>query len=235
MKIASIYRTCGLETGDLPKNEVRPNWFSKFDCFINYYNNIGNSGGISNFFVWDGDEMPLLKTMKQTIKKEDTIIKLNVKSNKESLIYCYNLAAELIDKFDAFYFVEDDYLHLPGACNVLIQGLKNFDLLSLYDHPDRYFQGHTDITNWCEKIFLTDFTHWRTAESTTGTVAMTSRAFKILQEDLFCFNVNDRPFYRYIFTHKGVRLVTPIPGYATHVNKYFMSPLVNWKELVTKC
>ena len=36
------------------------------------------------------------------------------------------------------YFVEDDYIHLPEARKVLLEGLERAHYVTLYNHPDKY-------------------------------------------------------------------------------------------------
>ena len=52
----------------------------------------------------------------------------------------FRLAVDLVTLHpaDIYYFVEDDRLHLPRQKSFLAAGLKCFDFVSLYDHPDKY-------------------------------------------------------------------------------------------------
>lgn len=78
---------------------------------------------------------------------------------------------------DNLYLLEDDYLHLPGSREAILEGLAIADYVTLYDHPDMYHPDgrgpnpfvHGDMPK-CS-IYLTAHTHWRSIVSTTFTFA----------------------------------------------------------------
>jgi hypothetical protein len=142
--------------------------------------------------------------------------------------------------YNFVYFVEDDYFHKENWDLYLIEGfkiLKKYNdwkstkggeyltpgIVSLYDHPDRYTRVD-DQTAGLESILLTDLSHWRTAESTTCTWGTTKETFNEIYEDILRFGIKDREFFRHLYTMYGLRLITPIPGVATHLHLPFISP-----------
>jgi hypothetical protein len=217
-----IYRACHLEQSSETYNVVRPQWFDKKKCFKSLYDEFGRKSKI--VVVWDGDAGLLLDYI--TGFKVD-IIERNYKSNKESLLYCYNLAEQF--KTDIF-FAEDDYLFLPGCREIMEEGIARFGIMTCYDSIDRYnFIGKTDLTFGQEHITIGSQCHFRTAESTTGSIGFSYEKYLRLKSDLIHFNVNDRPFYRHILT-KGFRLFSSIPGYMTHVNNDTFGALYDWEK-----
>jgi hypothetical protein len=129
------------------------------------------------------------------------------------------------------YFLEDDYLHIPGWANVLLDAFtRPFDYITLYDHPQHYIinePGHVVPTNLC---------HWREIPYTTNTFAA---KVKTLKEDL---EIHRKHSIGYEFTwdegkflelkEKGRTLVSAIPGYSTHCHANYLSPLVNWSQYI---
>ncbi len=221
-----IYRACGAEIDPKTFKEERPSWFDKKKCFDSLL--ASNHGQMDIYVIFDGDPNCDLATYFKS-KNIKEFINIDYRNNGLSLLSCYELATKL--DFDGVYFLEDDYLHTPDGVAVLSDGLKRFphNMLTLYDHPDRYTRDD-DLTRGRESVFLSDLAHWRTAESTTCTVAMTKELFTKIRRDMMMFTNSDRPMFRHLL-NKGVRLLTPIVGRSTHVNKHFMSPLVNWEKI----
>ncbi len=93
---------------------------------------------------------------------------------------------------DIVYLLEDDYVHLPGSKEMLIEGLEIADYVTLYDHPDKYrLAGAGGNTLNAKKlrrvrVYLSRTHHWRETDSTTMTFAC---RVKTLLED---FPVWDR-------------------------------------------
>lgn len=179
--------------------------------------------------------------------------KLHITSlgNSGSFWYAFNEAIKL-DKNSYIYFVEDDYLHKPNSQKVLIEGLQIADYVTLYDHPDKYVDGiNPRVKNGSEKskVFLTDSSHWKITNSTPMTFAS---QVKTLQKDglffkLFsiCLFKSDLPIlnkfgyrnctrsYRLFTSLKDLKnriLISSIPGYSTHTENSFLTPLTNWED-----
>ena len=231
MKLTVIYRACGSEMKQIKPE--RPSWFNKLNCWINFYHTFKDKDTEIRF-VYDGDESFLSDLVLEKYKdvKFHTLME---KDNKGSLLFCYQLASNLDS--DAFYFVEDDYLHAPDAARILKEGVFNLDLVTLYDHPDRYIAPTTDISFGHETILAGEYCHWRTAESTTCTVAMKKSFFEYIKNDLihYCKSgvnaPNDREFYRFIYKEKKRRLWTPMPGRSTHCISNLLSPYQAWDDI----
>ncbi len=127
------------------------------------------------------------------------------------------------------YFLEDDYLHRPGWVDILLEGFSTgADYVTLYDHNDKY----TSYPKLTSKIFATPSCHWRTTPSTTNTYAM---RLSTLQEHL--------PIHRKFSTgreitadhdkfcalaKKGAILISSMPGWSTHAEPKYASPITNW-------
>jgi len=145
----------------------------------------------------------------------------------ESIQDQYDLADKLTG--DWIYFCEDDYLHTPDAARVMVEGANKFEILSLYDHLDRYTRTD-DRTTGKETVALSHSCHWRTAESTCHTWACSRACWSKIRDIARKHGANDRSFF-YDLIDAGVRLWTPIPARSTHCMKGYMSPLVNWDEV----
>jgi len=108
--------------------------------------------------------------------------------NPGSFWKLYEIALAIAKDDDIFYFAEDDYLHLPESPSALEEGLKYFDYITLYDHPDKYNLNDMPINPYAKANKFSELTEivegttqwWRTSNSTTMTLAVTG---KILKED----------------------------------------------------
>ena len=139
---------------------------------------------------------------------------------------------------DAVYFVEGDYLHHPGAAQILIEGLElGADYVTLYDHPDKYFDGGNPLIEGdgeITKVYLTKSCHWKLTNSTTLTFAATVKTLKrdecILRKWTKPAHANDFELFMEL-GEQGKSLISPIPGYSTHGETKWLCPLVNWEAL----
>lgn len=214
--------------------EFRPPGFSKINCAESFFSCFGfyeTEEKRKLIIVHDGEEGELVqyfsnKNSMAIFKYE--LIKINERSNIGSLNFCLDYAKENVDT-EYIYFCEDDYLYHSYADFHMFDGLESFpdSIISLYDHPDRYTRSD-DIGD--VKVKLGRLGHWRTGESTTCTWATNTELFKkILYKPAKIAGLDDRGFFRSIYTQNGIRLHTPIPGYATHCHIPFLSPY--FKEL----
>lgn len=240
-----IYRTCGGEDtreqhkkprhykGEGPAPYERTEWFDKRVYFKSFAQELDENVKVT--VVYDGDA-PTLKDyiLKNWVEKKPQQFKFHqiyMRDNLASLRECYRLADE--DKeSEFFYFLEDDYLHRPGWLKVLKEGfnlLPQTSLITLYDHKDRYTRSD-DATQGQEHIKMSESTYWRTAESTTCTVAMRRILWEKVREVFIQGGLADREVFRFLIPY-GVRLWQPMPGFSTHDHILFMSPFVDWQEV----
>ena len=156
----------------------------------------------------------------------------------------FNLALDKAINWDddeIVYFVENDYLHKPNSLNVLKQGFTlGAPFVSLYDHPDKYLDPSKGGNPYCvggaedTRVYLTDSCHWKITNSTTMTFAAKVSTLKrrelILRKHTSDIHPNDFDMFLEL-RQQGELLITPLPGYATHGETAWLSPLTDWNEI----
>ncbi len=137
-----------------------------------------------------------------------------------------------LDPDTILYFLEDDYLHREGWVDVLLEGftIPEASYVTLFDHRDKY-----SLPVYCDlrsKLFHTSTCHWRTTPSTTNTYAM---RFQTLANHLQVhrqFSLGRRITADHdkflALGQQGAQLISPIPGWSTHVEAEFTSPCFEW-------
>jgi len=156
----------------------------------------------------------------------------------------FNLALDKALKWEddeIVYFVENDYLHKQGSPNILKEG---FDLgasfVSLYDHPDKYMDPRAGGNPYCEggaedtRVYLTNSCHWKITNSTTMTFASKVSILKQTEEILRKHTSGTHPndFHMFLELRENNHLlITPLPGYATHGETAWLTPLTKWNEI----
>lgn len=225
MKIDIIYRACGKEWFPNDVRSSRPEWFSKSKCYQSAWNMTQNDPStFSMHVIYDGNRTGFLDFIEGMRVADGAIYKVDYGTQYGSIEFQWDYADQLTG--DWIYFCEDDYLHTPDAARVILEGANKFDLLSLYDHLDRYTRND-DRTTGKETVALTASCHWRTAESTCCTYALSRKLWNEIKDVCRKHGPNDRSFF-YELIDKGIRLWTPMPGRATHCMKGYMSTLVDW-------
>jgi hypothetical protein len=167
-------------------------------------------------------------------------VRTNGGSSAAGFRIVFDEALKLSDD-EIVYFVEDDYLHVTNSRQVLLEGLERVNYVSLYDHLDKYmlpaYGGNPYIGDDAAeetKVFLTKHSHWKLTNSTTMTFATT---VKVLREDEEVWRKHStgicpRDFDAFIeLREKGRTLATPLPGYSTHCDVQYPSPLIDWETV----
>jgi len=185
--------------------------------------------------------------------RERNIISLESKlGNAGSFLRVLDYALEHFSGEDRIYFLEDDYLHLPSAPALLEEGLDIADYVTLYDHPDKYFNAADGGPNLfireggeLGRVLLTKSAHWKTTNSTTMTFAVKAKTlaedapvwkkFAIRDFDAFIFlQRHPRNVLEYLrqqfFRHPQRLLISSMPAASTHCELAFLAPLINWSE-----
>ena len=154
-----------------------------------------------------------------------------------------DIALELPDD-EIVYFLENDYLHRYNADKVLESAFDlEFDYVTLYDHPDKYLNPYEGGNPFCSnrsestRVYLGKHCHWKLTNSTTMTFAAKVKTLKQDASVLRKWTSGSHPHDFQMFTEltqRGRRLASPLPGYATHGETRWLSPLTNWKETLWK-
>ena len=156
----------------------------------------------------------------------------------------FNLAlneALTYDDDEIVYFIENDYLHKPNSQKIIEEGLSlGASFVSLYDHPDKYLDPKSGGNPYCgggaedTRVYLTESTHWKITNSTTMTFAAKVSTLKeneeILRHHTSGTHPNDFQMFMELRANNKL-LVTPIPGYATHGETAWLSPLTDWSKI----
>jgi hypothetical protein len=168
-----------------------------------------------------------------------------VRSNERSGGGTFRLAATYAMDLPAdeiVYLLEDDFLHRPNAMNVLVDGIEqDCSYVTLYDHPDKYINavhgGNPYVKNGGERtrLLLGKHSHWKVTGSTVMTFATLSGQ---LRKDWSVFlrhcpdrYTDDFRLFREL-SWRGRRLVSSVPGYATHCESVHLSPLYDWESMI---
>ncbi len=174
MKIHIFYSHYNISGTDY---KYRPQWFDYEKCFINLLKTIEGKN-IDLHLIMDG------KIEDNWIKKyNDKYISHEIVGGnmRDAGWQMFKIALDLnsIEDNDLIYFLENDYLHVDGWSDKVIDLYKTFDNLnyvSLYDHNDKYFLPmYEDLVS---KIFTSGTHHWRTTPSTCGSFIIPKYIFE---------------------------------------------------------
>ena len=231
MKI--IYRI-----SDTGYNKVKPDYIDNEKClknfcdvFYDYINDI--------HIIADNCSEPTIKMINKYIDPVN-IEKVSIGHGAGT----FNLALDKALKWEddeIVYFVENDYLHKQNSPTILEEGFNlGASFVALYDHPDKYMDPRSGGNPYCEggaedtRVYLTDSCHWKITNSTTMTLASKVSILKqtedILRKHTTGTHPNDFPMFIEL-REKDHLLITPIPGYATHGETSWLSPLTDWNQI----
>ena len=220
--------------GELP-DRVRPFWYNKTQVFENFKNTL-NPDLINYTIVYDEFYGSIDKTF---LAKEKNVEIIKCGNECDSflktleIIQSKNLSDDTI-----VYLLEDDYLHRPGWCKVMLEGFEiNSHYLTLYDFDFFIAKG------WLCEIFTTPSSHWRAVPATTNTFAC---KYKTLIEDIeiqkeySIYGIREMDEYSYSRDYnkfwelqKQERyLISPMPGWSTHCDENHISPIIDWKKIM---
>ncbi len=154
----------------------------------------------------------------------------------------FNLALDKALTFgddEIVYFCENDYLHKPNSQKIIEEGLNEIgaDFVSLYDHPDKYIDGANPYVQGggeMTRVMLSTSSHWKVTNSTTMTFASKVKTLRKVENVLREYTQGSYPrdFDMFISLYNSAHyLVTPIPGYSTHGETAWLTPLIDWSKI----
>jgi hypothetical protein len=220
---------------DAGYNKVKPEYINNENC-------LANATKVFDDAIWSVIADNVSKDTNNMVQKYVTrnCILYTEKGNGAAT---FNLALDealTYDDDEIIYFIENDYLHKPESQKIIEEGFKlGASFVSLYDHPDKYIGPSKGGNPYCEggaedtRVYLTDSCHWKITNSTTMTfaakVSTLKRTEEILRKHTNTTHPNDFGMFLEL-REKNELLVTPIPGYSTHGETAWLSPLNNWKK-----
>ena len=218
---------------DTGYQKEKPDYISNQNCFENALRTFNKA----NWWVIAdnvGDE-----TSGFLHSKLKTIEPVSVGHGAGTFNLALNIALNLPDN-EIVYFLENDYLHKPEADKILDDGFDlGFDYITLYDHPDKYLNPFEGGNPFCSgraedtRVYLGEYCHFKLTNSTTMTFAAKVKTLKEDESILRKWTKDTHPYDFQMFMElkqKGRRLASSIPGYSTHGETQWLTPLTNWKN-----
>jgi hypothetical protein len=227
-KLKIIYRI-----SDNGYSKVKPSYINNENCLLN---------ALDVFSTDKHDWLIIADNVSETTTKMLEKYVLNIKHVSVGHgAGTFNLALDEALGYDnetIIYFLENDYLHKPYSDKILIEGLQiGYNYVSLYDHPDKYINGANPFIEdggEVTRVMLSESCHWKITNSTTMTFAAQVKTLKedesILRE--YTTGTYPRDFEMFLaLREKQHGLITPIPGYSTHGETAWLSPLTDWSKI----
>jgi hypothetical protein len=231
MKI--IYRI-----SDAGYNKVKPDYIDNEKCLQNFCN-VFYDHIYDIHIIADNCSEPTMDMINRYIDPAN-IEKVSIGHGAGTFNLALDKALKLKDD-EIVYFIENDYLHKPGSPNILKEGLSlGASFVSLYDHPDKYLDPSRGGNPYCEggaedtRVYLTNSCHWKITNSTTMTLASKVSTLKQTEDILRKHTSGTHPndFHMFLELRENNHLlITPIPGYATHGETAWLSPLTDWNQI----
>jgi len=230
MKI--IYRI-----SDTGYNKVKPDFINNETCLANAIKTFGSE----NFIVIaDNISKDTFHMMCKYVKSKQ-ITKVSVGHGAGTFNLALDFALNKLEDEEIVYFLENDYLHKSESKEVLEEGFSlGAPFVSLYDHPDKYLDPSRGGNPYCEgggevtRVYLTNSCHWKVTNSTTMTfaskVSTLKRIESILRKHTSGTHPNDFQMFLELRQHNEL-LITPLPGYSTHGETAWLTPLTNWSKI----
>jgi hypothetical protein len=231
MKI--IYRI-----SDAGYNKVKPEYINNENCLKNFCNVFFDHIHDINILA-DNCSEPTIQMIKKYIDPVN-IEKVSVGHGAGTFNLALTKALKENDD-EIIYFVENDYLHIPLSPIILKEGFNTgASYVALYDHPDKYIDGANPLVEdggEVTRLMLSKSCHWKLTNSTTMTFAAKVKTLKEDESVLRSFTQGSYPkdFDMFLaLRDKGRGLVTPVPGYSTHGETAWLSPLIDWSKVINK-
>ena len=230
-KMLVIYRI-----SDAGYNKVKPSYINNESCLANATATFKNE----EWLIIADNISNETYSMICKYHPEQSIKKVSVGNGAGT----FNLALDTAlkrNKEDIIYFLENDYLHKPGAAEIIHEGFQTgHSFISLYDHPDKYLNPEDGGNPFCENrsektsLYLTNSCHWKISNSTTMTFASKASTINKTIDIMRKHTTGTHPFDFQMFlelAQKGHKLVTSVPGFSTHGETKWLSPLTNWQAI----
>ena len=221
---------------DAGYNKVKPDYINNEACLKNATEVFKDA----DWLVIADNVSPETNDMIQKYVRRSDILYVSVGHGAGTFNLALDEALKLDDD-EVVYFIENDYLHKPNSQKILEEGFKlGAPFVSLYDHPDKYMDPSLGGNPYCQggaedtRVYLTENSHWKITNSTTMTFASKVSTLKKVESVLRKYTSTSHPHDFQMFLElreQNELLITPIPGYSTHGETAWLSPLTNWSKI----
>lgn len=217
-------------------NKVKPLYINNSNCLKNAVRNFGSKEN-TWIIIADNVSEKTLDSIHSIVPQNTNVKQVSVGHGAGTFNIALDIALTYSDN-EIIYFLENDYLHRDNSEAVLIEGISTgSDYVSLYDHPDKYIDGanpYVESGGEVTRVIMSNSSHWKLTNSTTMTFASKVETLRedetILRE--YTSQSYPRDFEMFLkLRDKGRTLITPIPGYSTHGESNWLSPLINWENI----
>jgi len=230
----TIYRI-----SDAGYNKVKPDYINNENCLSNFVDVFGTEG----LAVIADNVSQQTGEMIHKYVDPDQVKHVSVGHGAGT----FNIGLDIALNYDdetIVYFIENDYLHRQGSEEIIEEGIGiGASFITLYDHPDKYIDGSQGGNPFVEgggevtRVHLSKSTHWKMTNSTTMTFASKVKTLKRTEDILRKWTNGEHPNDFKMFLElkdNGESLLSPLPGYSTHGEAKWLTPLINWREIANE-
>lgn len=225
-----IYR---ISEAGYPKE--KPDYINNKNCFENALKTFNKANWL---VIADNVNEETKKYLNNKVK---TVQYVSVGHGAGTFNLALDFALGINDPYEVVYFLENDYIHKPLSAQILQDGASDmgFDYVTLYDHPDKYLNPIEGGNPFCNgraedtRLYLGEHCHFKLTNSTTMTFATKVKTLKEDENILRKWTSDTHPYDFQMFMElkqKGKRLASAVPGFATHGETKWLSPLTDWKK-----
>ena len=190
---------------DAGYKKEKPDYINNENCLANAVKVFGNPDDSRDFIVIADNVSEETYLMICKYVNSHQIFKVSVGHGAGTFNLALNKALELDDN-EIIYFIENDYIHKLDSQKIMED----------------------------TRVYLSDSVHWKITNSTTMTFAAKVSTLKKYEDTLRNFTKETHPNDFQMFLHlreEGGLLLTPLPGYATHGESAWLSPLTDWSTI----
>lgn len=224
---------------DVGYKKIKPDFVNNENCLKNFVSVFNKY--ITDIYIIADNICAATNAMVQKYIDTNNIINVNVGHGAGTFNIALDYAIKQADE-EIVYFVENDYIHIHNSPEIIYEGLSlGFPYVTLYDHPDKYIDPSLGGNPFCvggaedTKVYLTSSCHWKITNSTTMTFATKSKFLKRDETTLRKWTSGTYPDDFKMFLELGQsdkKVISSIPGYCTHGESKWLSPLINWRKNV---
>jgi hypothetical protein len=219
-------------------NKVKPDYINNENCLKNFCNVFFEN-------IWD------IHIIADNVSQQtrDMICKY---IDKSQITYTsighgagtFNIALDMALKGaddEIIYFVENDYIHLPGSLQIIKEGSQlGASFISLYNHPDKYITpsngGNPEVDSdggYVTKLYRGETELFALYNSTTMTFAAKVSTLKRTENILRKWTSEKHPHDFNMFLElreNGEYLLCPVNSYSTHGETHWLGVLPGIKK-----